>query len=78
MPVKHGEALTSHAGQVVPCLGRRSSVWLLLLNRMGGDKEQSRDQPARGARGGTIVSVVATILLVGGFVALMGWLADLA
>src|SRR5829696_6971604 len=54
------------------------AAWLLLQNRMGGDNEQAQEKPAQGSRARTITSVVATILLVGGFVALMGWLADLA
>lgn len=54
------------------------AAWLLLQNRMGGDKEQAQGAPASGSRARTIASVVATILLVGGFVTFMGWLADLA
>ena len=53
------------------------AIWVVLQERMGGDREQSQGEPAPGARGRTIASVAATILLVGGFVALMGWLGHL-
>jgi hypothetical protein len=54
------------------------ALWLILQNRMGGDKEQTQREPAPGVRGRTITSVAAVVLLVGGFVALVGWLGDLA
>ena len=58
-------------------------IWFVLQQRMDGRREERAGQagettetsPASGPR--AVAAIVATVLLVGGFVTLMGWIAGL-
>ena len=57
-------------------------AWLVLQTRMGGRREEQAAQtgtttePEPGGRTRAMSAIVGTVLLVGGFVLLMGWVGD--